>query len=99
VHIRDYRYSADLDFTVIGGGGGAATAAMVEVLNAAREHAGFPVLELIDGDSPIAYVGPLEAGRPRRLKPFRPHLAVGALSCTTVVGDARKSEGGPSDLR
>ncbi|MGO9099612.1 MAG: nucleotidyl transferase AbiEii/AbiGii toxin family protein [Mycobacterium sp.] len=68
VHIGDYRYSADLDFTVIGGGGGAATAAMVEVLNAAREHAGFPVLELTDGDSPIAYVGPLEAGRPRHLK-------------------------------
>jgi predicted nucleotidyltransferase component of viral defense system len=41
---------------------------MVEVLNAAREHAGLPVLELTDGDSPIAYVGPLEAGKPHHLK-------------------------------
>jgi predicted nucleotidyltransferase component of viral defense system len=68
VHIGDYRYSADLDFTVIGGTADAATGAMVEVLDAAREHAGLPVLELTDGDSPITYVGPLEAAKPRRLK-------------------------------
>jgi len=68
VHIGDYRYSADLDFTVTGGSAAAATASMVAVLDAARQHAGFPVLELTDGDSPIAYVGPLEAAKPRRLK-------------------------------
>jgi predicted nucleotidyltransferase component of viral defense system len=68
VHVGDYRYSADLDFTVIGGSAVAATTAMVEVLNAAREHAGLPVLQLTDGDSPIAYVGPLEAGKPHHLK-------------------------------
>ena len=68
VHIGGYRYSADLDFTIVGGSARAATSAMVEVLNAAREHAGFPVLELTDRDDRIAYVGPLEAGRPRYLK-------------------------------
>lgn len=68
VHIGDYRYSADLDFTVIGGSADAATAAMVAVLDAARQHAGFPILELTDGDSPIAYVGPLATAKPRRLK-------------------------------
>lgn len=52
VHIDDYRYSADLDFTIIGGSARAATAAMVEVLNAAREYAEFPVLELTDS-SPV----------------------------------------------
>lgn len=66
VHIGDYRYSADLDFTLIDGDGGAATAAMADVLNAARDHAGFPQLELTDGR--IAYVGPLAAGQPRYLK-------------------------------
>lgn len=69
VHIGDYRYSADLDFTIIGGGEEAATAAMAEVMAAARQYAGIPVLELSDGDSPtILYVGPLEAGKPRRIK-------------------------------
>lgn len=48
VHISDYRYSADLDFTIIGGSASAATASMVEVLDAARDHAGLPVLELTD---------------------------------------------------
>lgn len=69
VHIGEYRYSADLDFTIIGGDSSAATAAMAEVLEAARQHTGMPVLELTEGDSPaIAYVGPLEAGKPRRIK-------------------------------
>ena len=69
VHIGDYRYSADLDFTVIEGSAAAATTAMIEVLKAARRHAGFPFLELTEGTNPaIAYVGPLEAGKPRRIK-------------------------------
>ncbi len=69
IHIGDYRYSADLDFTVIEGSAAAATAAMIEVLEAARQHAGLPVLELTEGSSPvIAYVGPLAASKPRRIK-------------------------------
>jgi predicted nucleotidyltransferase component of viral defense system len=68
VHIGDYRYSADLDFTIIGGSASAATASIIEVLNAARDHAGIPVLELTDVGNRIAYVGPLEARKPRLLK-------------------------------
>ena len=69
VHIGEYRYSADLDFTVIDGSAVAATAGMAEVLEAARRHAGMPVLELTEGESPaIAYIGPLEAGKSRRIK-------------------------------
>ena len=69
VHIGDYRYSADLDFTLIDGSVEAANSAMANVLAAARDHAGLPMLELTEGDSPsIAYVGPLEASKPRRIK-------------------------------
>lgn len=68
VHIGDYRYSADLDFTIIGARVSAASASMAEVLVAAREHAGFPLLELSDSGNRIAYVGPLEASKPRLLK-------------------------------
>jgi hypothetical protein len=68
VHIGDYRYSADLDFTIIGTSAREATVSMVEVLDAARDHAGFPVLELTDAGDRISYVGPLEAHKPRLLK-------------------------------
>jgi len=68
VHIGDYRYSADLDFTIIGGNTIAATASLVEVLDAARHHAGLPVLELTNVGNRISYVGPLEASKPRLLK-------------------------------
>jgi len=69
VHLGAYRYSADLDFTLIDGSAVAAAAAMVEVLGAARQHAELPMLELAEGNSPlIEYVGPLAAGRPRRIK-------------------------------
>lgn len=69
VHIGAYRYSADLDFTVIDGSVEAATAAMTDVLTAALEHTGLTMLELTDGGSPaITYVGPLAAGKPRRIK-------------------------------
>ncbi|HVB01384.1 MAG TPA: nucleotidyl transferase AbiEii/AbiGii toxin family protein [Acidimicrobiales bacterium] len=69
VHIGNYRYSADLDFTLINGSVVAATAAMADVLAAALEHTGMPMLELTEGDSPaISYVGPLGAGKPRRIK-------------------------------
>jgi predicted nucleotidyltransferase component of viral defense system len=69
VHIGDYRYSADLDFTIIGGCVNAAIAAVADVMEAARAYAEIPFLELSDGDSPtILYVGPLEAANPRRIK-------------------------------
>jgi predicted nucleotidyltransferase component of viral defense system len=69
VHIGEYRYSADLDFTLINASVEAATAAMAVVLAAARDHAGLPMLELTAGGNPaITYVGPLGAGRPRRIK-------------------------------
>lgn len=58
VYIGDYRYSADLDFTIIGTSVDAATVSMAEVLDAARDHAGFPLLELSDEGDRIAYVGP-----------------------------------------
>jgi predicted nucleotidyltransferase component of viral defense system len=69
VHFGEYRYSADLDFTVIGGSTRAAAAAMASALEAARQHAELPCLELTDADTPaIAYVGPLRAGKPRYIK-------------------------------
>lgn len=59
VHIPDYRYSADLDFTVIGGNAADAATALDPVLEAARQLAGFPHLERIAGPSPsISYVSP-----------------------------------------
>jgi predicted nucleotidyltransferase component of viral defense system len=62
VHIDNYRYSADLDFTMIEGSIEDAMLAMVQVLAAAREQADFPSLELAEGDAPsILYVGPLGA--------------------------------------
>ena len=69
VHFADYRYSADLDFTVVGGGVKPAVAALADVLEAARRRAAFPHLELTKADTPaIAYVGPLGAARPRHNK-------------------------------
>jgi hypothetical protein len=69
VHVGDYRYSADLDFSVLNATKSDAHAALLEVVAAARDHAGFPVLELSDDASPmLRYVGPLQAGKPRELK-------------------------------
>jgi hypothetical protein len=69
VYFRDYRYSADLDFTVLGGSGAAATGALNKALEAARQHARLPQLHLTDTDPPaIAYVGPLQAAKPRHIK-------------------------------
>jgi predicted nucleotidyltransferase component of viral defense system len=69
VHIGDYRYSADLDFTLIDESVAAANAAIADVLAAARHYTGLPMLELTEGDSQwIAYIGPLEASKPRRIK-------------------------------
>ena len=69
VHFGEYRYSADLDFTVIDGSAGPAVSAIADALAAARQHAGLPYLELVNADAPaIGYVGPLGAGKPRRIK-------------------------------
>ena len=69
VHIEGYRYSADLDFTVIGGGEDAAISAVGAVLDMAREHAGLPHLTLSEGHSSvIEYIGPLGSARPKKLK-------------------------------
>jgi uncharacterized protein len=68
-HIPDYRYSADLDFTVTGGGDGPAIDAIGQALTAAKEHAGFPHLELAGPIKPvISYIGPLGAAKPRQIK-------------------------------
>jgi predicted nucleotidyltransferase component of viral defense system len=69
VHVADYRYSADLDFTVVDGAVTPALAALGDVLAAAKRHAALPHLELTAATPPaIAYVGPLEAARPRPIK-------------------------------
>ena len=69
VHIGSYRYSADLDFTVIDASSDSAVSAMADVLEAARRHVDLPLLELTAGSSPvIEYIGPLEASKPRRIK-------------------------------
>ncbi len=69
IYLPDYRYSADLDFTVINGSAEAATGALGQVLEAARDHVGFPHLELTGDDKPaISHIGPLGATQPRQIK-------------------------------
>ncbi len=68
-YFEHYRYSADLDFSLIGGLGLDAARQLVEsALQDCAEQVGFPLLGLSDSDPPrIEYVGPLEA-KPRPLK-------------------------------
>jgi predicted nucleotidyltransferase component of viral defense system len=69
VHIGKYRYSADLDFSVLDGSADAADESVAEVLAAARDHAGFSHLELTSADKPaISFIGPLESSKPRVVK-------------------------------
>jgi predicted nucleotidyltransferase component of viral defense system len=69
VHVADYRYSADLDFTVVDGAVAPALAALGDVLAAAKRHAALPHLELTtDAPPEIAYIGPLGAARLRPIK-------------------------------
>lgn len=71
VHIGRYRYSADLDFTIIEGSAQEAVTALSQAVAAARAHAGFPTLELQiakTGLPRLAYVGPLGATKARMVK-------------------------------
>ena len=68
IHLRHYRYSADLDFTVVGGGLERSLAALSRAVEAARVYAGFPMLELSTEGTGLDYIGPLGSGRPRRVK-------------------------------
>jgi len=69
VYLKDFRYSADLDFTILGGNSADGTLALATVIDAAREHAGLPYLEIVESHPPtVAYIGPLAAGKPRTIK-------------------------------
>ena len=69
VYFEQYRYSADLDFTVVGGRIDAALAALAKVVAAAKEHAEFPHLELVEAQPHrLDYIGPLGAREPRSVK-------------------------------
>jgi hypothetical protein len=68
-HFESYRYSADLDFSLIGGLDiESALRLVVDALADCRERVGFPLLGLTENTPPrIEYVGPLGA-KPRALK-------------------------------
>lgn len=68
-YLRDFRYSADLDFTVLDGGANEAAASLEAVLEAAKNHAGLSYLELTRSNKmEVSYIGPLDANQPRGLK-------------------------------
>lgn len=68
-HFEDYRYSADLDFSLIDGlDAESALRLVVDALADCKERLGFPLLGLTGSTPPrIEYIGPLGA-RPRALK-------------------------------
>lgn len=68
-HFTDYRYSADLDFSLTGGVDVEGTTRLIaEALVDCRERIGLPLLELDPRSPPrITYVGPLGA-KPRFVK-------------------------------
>jgi hypothetical protein len=69
VHFGNYRYSADLDFSVVNGELEPGVASLGEVLAAAKAHAGFTQLEIAGDKKPlISFIGPLGASRPRQIK-------------------------------
>jgi uncharacterized protein len=69
LHVGDYRYSADLDFTILNGSLEVALKVVASALAAAQAHAAFTQLELTNEDKPmIAYVGPLGGHQARRIK-------------------------------
>jgi predicted nucleotidyltransferase component of viral defense system len=69
VYFEDYRYSADLDFSVTNGDVATAFAALGSAVAAARAYAGFSHLELVDGKHRmLSYLGPLGGKKPHTLK-------------------------------
>ena len=68
-HFERYRYSADLDFSLIDGLESDAAHELIEnALRDCAERVGFPLLRLSDASPPrIEYIGPLGA-KPRSLK-------------------------------
>jgi uncharacterized protein len=69
IHVGDYRYSADLDFSIVDIDVAEALVAIDRILAAARDHAEFPMLELSETDKPkVLYVGPLRSGKARAIK-------------------------------
>lgn len=68
-HLEDYRYSADLDFSLVGGlDVEGALHLVVDALADCRGRLGFPLLALSESTPPrIEYIGPLGA-KPRALK-------------------------------
>jgi predicted nucleotidyltransferase component of viral defense system len=69
-HFESYRYSADLDFTLIGDlDRQSARKLVAEALADCQKVIELPVLRLTDADQPrIEYVGPLGRNKPRSLK-------------------------------
>ncbi|HZT66513.1 MAG TPA: nucleotidyl transferase AbiEii/AbiGii toxin family protein [Acidimicrobiales bacterium] len=68
-YIENYRYSADLDFTILGGSAESALKSLTNVIEAGRSHADLPHLEIVVGPMPhIAYIGPLQSEQPRSIK-------------------------------
>ena len=58
-----------MDFSVLDGTSDEALAALADVVVAAKDHAGFPLLELNAESKPmVQYIGPLQASKPRELK-------------------------------
>lgn len=69
VHLDQYRYSADLDFTALGLSADESVGLVAVAIAAARDHAELPHLEVAPGDPPsVEYIGPLGAGKPRKIK-------------------------------
>ncbi len=68
-HLEDYRYSADLDFSLVGGlDVESALRLVVDALADCKERLGLPLLGLTGSTPPrIEYIGPLGA-KPRALK-------------------------------
>ncbi|MGH9131913.1 MAG: nucleotidyl transferase AbiEii/AbiGii toxin family protein [Acidimicrobiales bacterium] len=70
-YFDDYRYSADLDFSAVGGLTAAEAVAIIrDAVERCRQRIEMPTLEVADADAgtpSIAYVGPL-GSRPRKIK-------------------------------
>ncbi len=90
-HFEDYRYSADLDFSLVNGlGVDDALGLIEEALVDCKEHIDFPTLRLSVGSPPrIEYVGPLGA-KPRSLKVDLAHDEL--VENTMVLPIARRYE-------